>query len=139
MRKLRVLIVDDSLFVRRVIRSLLEDRTTFEVVGEAEDGLSGLHLARTLKPDIITLDQDMPLMTGLDMLCELRKQFDTPVVIVSALPVNWTLISCEAQKNVCSVEKTFSDNPLDLSVFTEELTAKMLRLITKSFHEKKEM
>jgi two-component system, chemotaxis family, protein-glutamate methylesterase/glutaminase len=128
-RKLRVLIVDDSSFVRRVIRLLLEDRNEFEVVGEAANGRLGLDLARMLQPDVITLDQDMPTMSGVEMLRQLRRESDVPVVIVSALPVDWNIMSADVLLNVRAVEKTFSNNPLDLSIFAEELTETVLRTV----------
>lgn len=132
-RKLRVLVVDDSSFVRRVLRLLLEDGKEFIVVGEAADGQSGLEMARILQPDVITLDQDMPKMSGLEMLRQLRCESGVPVVIVSALPVDWDRVSRDALKNVCAVEKAFSDNPLDLSVFAEELATKMLQMSADFF------
>lgn len=131
-RKLRVIIVDDSSFVRRVIRLLLEDRNDFSVVGEAANGLLGLDCIRRLNPDIVTLDQDMPKMNGLEMLRRLRRESDVPVVIVSALPVDHHKIPRDAWRNVEIVEKAFSDNPLDLSVFAEELAESIVRLTVEN-------
>ena len=125
--RLRVLIVDDSPFVRRVIRLLLEESGRFEVVGEAADGWEGLHLLRTLKPDIMTLDWHMPLLDGREMLKRLRRESDVPVVMVSSLPPGVDIQGEDpALLSVDMVVKEFSDHPLDLSVFAKELTTKLV-------------
>jgi two-component system chemotaxis response regulator CheB len=125
--RLRVLIVDDSPFMRRVIRLLLEESGRFEVVGEAADGWEGLHLTRTLKPDVLTLDWHMPLLDGREMLKRLRRESDVPVVMVSAVPAGVDVPGADpAHPSVDVVVKESSDNPLDLSVFAEELTTKLV-------------
>jgi two-component system chemotaxis response regulator CheB len=124
--RLRVLIVDDSPFMRRVIRLLLEESGLFEVVGEAADGFEGLHQARMLKPDAITLDWHMPLLDGREMLKQLRRESEVPVVMVSALPAGVDADREDpALPSVDVVVKEFSDTPLDLSVFAAELTTKL--------------
>ncbi|CAG1002287.1 partial Protein-glutamate methylesterase/protein-glutamine glutaminase, partial [Anaerolineae bacterium] len=60
MSNIRVLIVDDSAFMRRVIRQMLEDSGDVEVVGAARDGAEGVEMALQLKPDVITMDIEMP-------------------------------------------------------------------------------
>ena len=125
--RLRVLIVDDSPFMRRVFRLLLEDSGRFEVVGEAADGWEGLHWTRILKPDVITLDWHMPLLDGREMLKRLRRESNVPVVMVSALPAGVDVHGEDpALVSVEVVVKEFSDNPLDLSVFAKELTTKLV-------------
>jgi DNA-binding NarL/FixJ family response regulator len=61
-----ILIVDDSLPVRRMLRSFVEARTDFEVCGEAVNGLDAIEKARTLHPDLIVMDLSMPVMNGLE-------------------------------------------------------------------------
>lgn len=80
---IRVLVVDDSAFVRKVIKQMLLRSPFIEVVGVARDGLEALELAAELKPDVITLDLNMP---GLDGVAFLRAQMarrPVPVVVVS--------------------------------------------------------
>jgi two-component system, chemotaxis family, protein-glutamate methylesterase/glutaminase len=120
---LRVLIVDDSRFVRRVLRSVLERSADFVVAGEAADGEEGLTQARALRPDVISLDLDMPKLNGLAMLRQLRRESDVPVVLVTGLPA---LAADDARaatelKVGGLVVKTFSDRSIDLSVFADEL------------------
>jgi DNA-binding NarL/FixJ family response regulator len=61
-----ILIVDDSLPVRRMLRSFVESWTRFEVCGEAVNGVDAIEKARTLHPDLIVMDLSMPVMNGLE-------------------------------------------------------------------------
>jgi DNA-binding NarL/FixJ family response regulator len=73
MEKKRVLIVDDNLIVRSMVRQVFELEPGFEVLGEAENGLEAIAQAEALRPDLIVLDLTMPVMTGLDAAPHLRK------------------------------------------------------------------
>ena len=82
---LRVLVVDDSALYRKIVRSVLEQIPGVEVVGSAANGR--LALARILddRPDLITLDLEMPELDGLGLLAELRRRrLDVPAIMVSA-------------------------------------------------------
>jgi len=79
---MKVLIADDSLVFRRVLSSILGSLPGVEVVGEAANGLAALRLIRELRPDVITLDLDMPELDGLGVLDALRAEPDPPAVIV---------------------------------------------------------
>lgn len=72
--RIKVLIVDDHPVFRRGLREIIEEQKKFEVVGEAADGMVGLHLVAELKPDIVVLDVDMPQLNGLQMARTLRKE-----------------------------------------------------------------
>lgn len=81
----RILIVDDSRFMRKMIRSILE-RDGYEIVGEAENGLEALESYQSLRPDLVTLDITMPEMSGLSALKALCSTHPTAkVVMVSAM------------------------------------------------------
>jgi len=80
---IRTLIVDDSPVARSIIRDFLESEGTFEIVGEAEDGVDSVDKARTLNPDLITMDYEMPVMNGLDAIVEIRKFSICGIVMVS--------------------------------------------------------
>jgi len=84
MKTLRVLVVDDSAYNRKTIAEMLESEGHIEVVGRAFDGEEGLKLATKLKPDLITLDIEMPRMDGFTFLRILMVQQPTPVIIVSS-------------------------------------------------------
>jgi len=84
-RKKRVLVVDDSKLFRRIIKQILESDGTLEVVGEAADGHEALQRNQELKPDLITLDVNMPGMGGASVLKRFMLTHPCPVVIVSNL------------------------------------------------------
>lgn len=79
----RVLIVDDSAYVRKVIRQILSRSPFIEVVGSARNGLEALALVEELQPDVVTLDLNMPEMDGLEFLRHQMARRPLPVVVVS--------------------------------------------------------
>ncbi|MEW5910765.1 MAG: chemotaxis-specific protein-glutamate methyltransferase CheB, partial [Thermodesulfobacteriota bacterium] len=80
---IRVLVVDDSAYVRKIIREILSKNPFIEVVGTANDGLEALEMVQALKPDIITLDLIMPRMDGISFLKEQMAKDPVPVLVVS--------------------------------------------------------
>jgi len=83
---MRVLIVDDSAFMRRAISQMLASDPDIQVIGTARNGREGLDMAKRLEPDVITLDIEMPEMDGLTTLRAIRKTHPRlPVVMFSAL------------------------------------------------------
>ena len=85
LRKLKVLIVDDSAVVRRVLTSLINAEHDMEVVGTAPDPYSARDKLVSLKPDVMTLDIEMPRMDGLTFLKKVMAHFPIPTVIVSSV------------------------------------------------------
>lgn len=83
-KKLRVLVADDSATVRGRLIEILRNHPDFEVVGEAEDGKRAIELCARTRPDIITMDMMMPLMSGLAATEYIMAHFPTPILIVSA-------------------------------------------------------
>ncbi len=82
---IRVLVVDDSPFVCRLLTSHLQSSSDFEVVGTALNGRRGVELAIELQPDVITLDLEMPEMDGLEALEQIMYEQPTPVVMISGV------------------------------------------------------
>jgi two-component system, chemotaxis family, protein-glutamate methylesterase/glutaminase len=82
--KTRVLITDDSLFMRAAIKKLLERDGRFEVIGEAKNGQDAVDKVRALKPDVCTMDFNMPVLDGISALREIMRVQPTPVVMLSA-------------------------------------------------------
>jgi two-component system, chemotaxis family, protein-glutamate methylesterase/glutaminase len=82
--KPRVLVVDDSAFMRRLISQILEESGEFEVAGVARNGYEALGLVHELSPDIVTLDVDMPELDGLGALGYIMSESPRPVVMLSA-------------------------------------------------------
>lgn len=83
--KIKVLVVDDSAVMRQVLSQLFNSSPLLEVVGFAKDGREALEKTRDLQPDVITLDVEMPIMTGMEALPGLVGIFHKPVVMVSSL------------------------------------------------------
>jgi two-component system chemotaxis response regulator CheB len=82
--KIRVLIVDDSRMIRDVLTHILEDQPDIEVVGAAADAYEARDMVRDLKPDVITLDVEMPKMSGLEFLDKLMRARPIPVLMISS-------------------------------------------------------
>jgi two-component system, chemotaxis family, protein-glutamate methylesterase/glutaminase len=81
---IRLLVVDDSAYNRRNIAEVFADSRDVEIVGKAADGEEALRLATLLKPDVITLDLEMPRMDGFTFLRILMSRQPTPVIVVSS-------------------------------------------------------
>ncbi|MBN8524103.1 MAG: response regulator, partial [Planctomycetes bacterium] len=84
-RPIRVLVVDDSATVRRLLAARLGGEEGIAVVGEAADPYQARELVVSLDPDVITLDVEMPRMDGLSFLAKLMQHRPKPVVVVSSL------------------------------------------------------
>ncbi len=82
--KVRVLIVDDSAFMRKVLETILTSDPQLQVVGHAKDGREAVALAESLKPDAITMDINMPHMDGLQATAQIMTTNPRPIVIVSS-------------------------------------------------------
>lgn len=81
----RVLVVDDSFLMRRVIRGILDRDPTLAVVGEAADGLDALKKVAELTPDLVLLDIEMPRMDGIEFLRRARIATDARVIVISSI------------------------------------------------------
>ncbi len=92
----KVLIVDDSAFMRGMLKRLIDKSDELEVIGTAVDGRDGIEKAMQLKPDVITMDVEMPVMTGLDALKGIMKVCPTPVVMISTLTEEGARVTLEA-------------------------------------------
>ena len=93
---IRLLIVDDSATVRSVLRRYFEADPRLEVVGVANDGVEALELLPEVKPDVITLDIEMPRMNGLEALPRIMAIRPTPVLMVSSLTTEGAAATLEA-------------------------------------------
>jgi two-component system chemotaxis response regulator CheB len=85
MGKIRVVIADDSSVARALLRDFLEAEDDIEVVGEASNGRQAVELARQLKPDLITMDLEMPLFSGLQAIEEIMFSKAVPILVVSSV------------------------------------------------------
>ncbi|WP_103105964.1 protein-glutamate methylesterase/protein-glutamine glutaminase [Brevibacillus reuszeri] len=85
MSKIRVLVTDDSAFMRKVITDILSTDSEIEVIERAKNGLECIEKCKQLTPDVLTLDIEMPIMNGLDALEKLMNEYPIPVVMLSSL------------------------------------------------------
>lgn len=130
--KIRVLVVDDSAFMRKVLTSILAADPQFEVVGEARDGREGVALAQALKPDVLTMDINMPHMNGLEATELIMSTNPHPIVIVSSESregADTTLKALELGA-IDFVAKPSSGIDLDMNSVRDELTRK-IRMASK--------
>lgn len=85
MKKVNVLVVDDSAFMRKMISNILEDHARIHVIDTARNGQDALEKIKLHQPDVITLDIEMPIMDGIQALKEIMKHDPRPVVMLSSL------------------------------------------------------
>lgn len=86
MRKLTFVIVDDAVFMRTILKKMVEEVENYEVIGEAGNGLEAVKLAERLQPDIMTLDITMPEVGGLEAIEDIIKVSPkTRIIMVSAM------------------------------------------------------
>jgi len=86
MASIRILVVDDSVVIRKLLSETLSADPELEVVGSASDGRIGLAKIAQLHPDLVTLDIEMPVLNGLETLAEVRKLYPKlPVIMFSTL------------------------------------------------------
>lgn len=84
--KKKILVIDDSAFMRRVISDIINSDSRCETIGTAKNGKDGLEKIKKLNPDVVTLDIEMPIMTGLEMLEQLKKEnINVSVIVMSTL------------------------------------------------------
>jgi two-component system, chemotaxis family, protein-glutamate methylesterase/glutaminase len=127
----KVLTVDDSVFMRTVIRDMLSKDPSIEVVGTASNGIEALEKIQSLNPDVITLDIEMPKMNGLEVLQELRKHKTRPKVLMVS-----SLTSKDAEATTEAIRLGADDfmlKPKDIPHVREigdELIAKVKHLMT---------
>lgn len=96
MNKVRVLIIDDSLLIRKILTEIFNSSPDIEVVGAAADPLIAREMIKQLNPDVLTLDIEMPRMDGLTFLRNLMRLRPTPVVMISTLTEKGAEVTLEA-------------------------------------------
>lgn len=85
LKKIRVLVVDDSIFFRQLLINDLQKQANIELVGYATSAFDARSKIPALRPDVITMDVEMPGLSGIDFLKELLPKYPIPVILVSSL------------------------------------------------------
>jgi two-component system chemotaxis response regulator CheB len=129
-RTIRVLIVDDSAFVRRALTRMLENIPDIEIVGTAADGVEGIERVKALKPHVVTLDIKMPRMSGLEALRHMMGECPVPVLLLSSLTQEGADITLRGLElgAMDFVDKSNAQGTTGLGSLAEELIAKIRAL-----------
>ena len=127
MNKIRVLIIDDSLLIRKVLTEILNSSADIEVVGAAEDPLIAREMIKELNPDVLTLDIEMPRMDGITFLRNLMRLRPMPVVMISALTESNAEVTLTALElgAVDFIAKPTVDVESALNDYAEDIIAKV--------------
>src|ERR1700757_4472196 len=126
-KKIRVLVVDDSTFMRKVLENIYNSDEQMQVVGSAKDGREAVSMAESLKPDVISMDINMPHVDGLQAPAEIMTTNPKPIVIVSSESregASSTLRALELGA-IEFVAKPSSGIDLDMQSVKEELLRKV--------------
>ncbi|PJN87160.1 protein-glutamate methylesterase/protein-glutamine glutaminase [Bacillus sp. mrc49] len=137
MSKVRVLIVDDSAFMRKLISEFLSEESRIEVIGTARNGKDALEKIKALKPDVVTLDVEMPVMDGLQALNLIMNECPTSVVMLSSTTKVGTENTFAAMSSGAFdfVAKPSGAISLDLHKIKKELHEKVMAASRANVHK----
>ena len=126
-KKFRVLVVEDSTFMRRVLETIFNSDDQLQVVGHATDGREAIALSESLKPDVITMDLNMPHMDGLQATAHIMTTNPRPIVVVSSETREGAAKTLKALElgAIEFVTKPSGDVDLDLQSAKDELIRKV--------------
>ncbi|ESS73358.1 chemotaxis response regulator protein-glutamate methylesterase 2 [Methyloglobulus morosus KoM1] len=135
MKKVRVLIIDDSHVIRDVLTEILNSSPGIEVVGTAEDPLIAREMIKQLNPDVLTLDIEMPRMDGITFLRNLMRLRPMPVVMISALTESNAEVTLTALElgAVDFIAKPSGDTEEGMNDYAEEIIAKVITASKANF------
>jgi CheY-like chemotaxis protein len=119
--KIRVLVVDDSAVMRKIIISALEKESSIEVVGFAANGLQAIDSVRNLKPDVLTLDIEMPVMDGLTATKFIRNKMEEPSKSVKIIAMTANVLQEDVQQYLDAGMDAYVSKPFHV----DELLLKM--------------
>ncbi|SEN07159.1 protein-glutamate methylesterase/protein-glutamine glutaminase [Nitrosomonas marina] len=127
MNKIRVLIIDDSALVRKMLTEIINSQADMEVIGAAPDPLIAREMIREMNPDVLTLDVEMPKMDGLDFLERLMRLRPTPVLMISTLTGKGSEVTFRALElgAVDFIAKPKIDIVSGLQDYTNQIVAKL--------------
>ncbi len=118
MDKIRVLIVDDSALMREALKSIIGQDPEIEIVGLAKNGKEGVEKALLLKPNVITMDLKMPMMSGLEAIETILEELPIPIIVVSSM-------------DITIIVKALSIGAMDFVAVTSDIETIAADLITK--------
>ncbi|MBP1931514.1 protein-glutamate methylesterase/protein-glutamine glutaminase [Ammoniphilus resinae] len=128
MEKIRVLVVDDSAFMRKVISDILSSNIEIEIIGTARNGMEAIQKIQDLRPDVMTLDIEMPVMNGIETLKMVMKTQPLPVIMISSLTQEGATATFEALElgAVDFIPKPSGPISLDIHKVQEQIIGKVI-------------
>jgi two-component system chemotaxis response regulator CheB len=131
LRIINVVVIDDSAFMRKSISLMLESDPGIKVVATARDGQDGINKIREFRPDIVTLDIEMPVLDGLSALRIIMKEIPLPVIMISSLTSEGTHAMLDALNlgAVDFIPKELSYVSVDIKKICEELISKVKAIV----------
>jgi two-component system chemotaxis response regulator CheB len=135
----RVLIVDDSAFMRNAISSMLGSDPEVHVVGIARDGIEAIEKVQSLKPDIVTMDVEMPKLDGIAALRQIMEKCPVPVIMVSSLTTEDAKVTIEALELGAAdfIPKNLSNLSIDIVKIKEILISKVKQIARKGMPKRR--
>lgn len=132
-KQIRILIIDDSAFMRKALSMMLESDPVIKVVGTANNGEDGIEKVKQLKPDLVTMDVEMPRMDGLTALRHIMNTNPVPVMMVSSITTDGAAATLEALDlgAVDFIPKQMSYVSLDIVKIREDLLAKIKNIVSR--------
>lgn len=129
-----VLIVDDSGFFRKRLHEILSSVSEIKVVGAASNGREALELTKKLKPDVITMDYEMPIMDGITAIRHIMSECPTPILMFSSLTYEGARVTLDALEAgaVDFLPKNFEDIARDYGKMQEVLKGRILAIAKKA-------
>lgn len=126
-KKVRVLLVDDSAFMRKILTDIVNSTDTIEVIGVAKNGAEAINQVRSLNPDVVTMDIEMPILNGIEALKRIMKDQPVPVIMLSSLTSDGadTTLTCLDIGAVDFIQKPSSVFRINIDELKEELISKI--------------
>lgn len=127
MSRIKVLVVDDSAFMRKIISNILAESPDIEVIGRAKNGQDAIEKVTRLKPDVVTMDLEMPVLDGLQALGYIMSECPTPIIIISGAESKQADVTLTAFQYgaVDFILKPSGNISLDMMKIKEELIRKV--------------
>lgn len=128
---IKVVVIDDSAFMRKSLSLMLESDPSIKVVATARDGKEGIEKIRECKPDIVTLDVEMPVMDGLAALAIIMKEMPLPVLMVSSITTDGARATIDALNlgAVDFISKELSFVSVNIVKIKDELVTKVKQIV----------
>jgi two-component system chemotaxis response regulator CheB len=135
----KVLIVDDSAFMRNALSNMLSSDPEIKIVGTARDGLEAIELVEKLRPDIVTMDVEMPRMDGITALKHIMEKNPVPIIMVSSLTVEGAKVTLDALDlgAVDFIPKNLSDLSINIVKIREILIDKIKHIARKGIERRR--